>query len=78
MLSYVYRLVAEFRENHGYAPNLLYVNEDHLNRLLSELDDALGVDHIMQLLGMDLVINNEISHPHLAWVDKRWKSRAAL
>lgn len=30
MLSYIYRQIREFENQHGILPNLLYINEEHV------------------------------------------------
>jgi len=66
MLSYIFRLIDHFQRQHGVEPNLLYLNELHM----SELRKALAIGEttsITDLLRMELIISQEITHPHVAW-----------
>jgi hypothetical protein len=67
MLSFVVRLVWEFEREHGYAPNLLYLNENHLEHLREGFDARYAVQDIMDMLGMEILVENEILHPHVEW-----------
>lgn len=67
MLSFIVRLVSEFEQEHGYSPNLLYLNEKHLSRLRQGFDPSYDVFDIMAMLGMEMVVASDIAHPHVAW-----------
>ena len=67
MISYLYRLIQQFERQHGIHPNLLYLNEIHAEKLKQDFSDELPYHSITDLLKMELVINKEITHPHVAW-----------
>jgi hypothetical protein len=68
MLSHLFRMAADFQRLHGLAPNLLYLNERHL----AQLDEALpewraNSEQLRRYLAMDIVVDNELAHPRVAW-----------
>ena len=68
MLSYIYRIASEFQKEHGYPPNTLFLNRQHLARL--ELEFAgVGIERILELLGMEIRVEQESGHPHVGWFD---------
>ena len=67
MLSYIFRLIDHFQRQHGVEPNLLYLNELHMLELRKALAAGQTIQSITDFLGMELIINREITHPHVAW-----------
>jgi hypothetical protein len=67
MLSFINRLVREFEHEHGIRPNLLYLNRFHVEHLKTSLDTSYSMPQILGLLGMELIIENDITQPHVAW-----------
>ena len=67
MLDYIYRLVRGFEQEHGVHPNLLYLNRIHTEHLQSSFDERFTLGQIMNLLHMEMIIDPEITHPHVAW-----------
>ena len=76
MLSYIMRLVEHFQHEHGCRPNLLYLNNEQVQHLKSDFSDDLSMQHLCQMLDMELVIDREVIHPHVAWVQSA--SRLAM
>jgi hypothetical protein len=76
MLSYIYRLVHDFEKEHGLPPNLLYLNQAHMSVLREQLGPAKRLDDVVGLLGMELIITQEATHPHVAWVQAGWQRKA--
>jgi len=68
MLSYIYRIASEFQKEHGYPPNTLFLNRQHLARLELEFD-GVRVERILELLGMEIRVEQESGHPHVGWFD---------
>ena len=68
MLDYIYRLVNSFEREHGIHPNLLYLNPVQSEYLKSSFDESYSLAQIMQILRMEMIIDSEIMHPHVAWV----------
>jgi len=67
MLSYIYRLINSFENEHDFSPNLLQINPVHLEHLKSAFDSNYSIERIMSVLRMDLVINTDCIHPQVSW-----------
>ena len=67
MLSFIYRIAAEFRSAHGHAPNVLYLNPIHLQRLLGEFGPEYDFEFITRFLKMEVLVYPDQTHPHVAW-----------
>lgn len=67
MLSYILRLIDEFKREHGCQPNLLYLNDFHLNHLKSGLAEELTLPLMCEMFQMELIVTREVIHPHVAW-----------
>jgi len=67
MLSFIYRLIHHFEKEHGIHPNLLYLNQAHMQALREQLRSSTLLDEIVTLLGMEIIISQEIVHPHVVW-----------
>lgn len=67
MISYILRIISEFQQEHGYQPNLLYLNEFHLNHLKAGFADDMSLPDLCDLMKMELIITGEVIHPHVAW-----------
>jgi hypothetical protein len=67
MISFILRIIDEFKREHGYPPNLLYLNEFHLNHLMSSLAEDLTLPLICELFQLELIVNREVIHPHVVW-----------
>lgn len=76
MLSFIYRLVRDFEKEHGIHPNLLYLNQAHMHFLREQMSSAKQLDDIVNLLGMEIIITQEATHPHVAWVQLAWQRKA--
>ena len=67
MLAYINRMVREFENSHGMHPNLLYLNRSHSEYLKQSFAADYSLGQIMASLQMELIIDQEIVHPHVAW-----------
>lgn len=67
MLSYINQQASNFEEDHGLQPNLLYLSKEHVKHLINNFSDQYDLNAIMDFLQMELVISNEIIHPHVGW-----------
>jgi hypothetical protein len=67
MLSHIYRLIRNFKLEHGIHPNLLHLNRNHVEHLKAAFEDSYSLEQIMNVLDMELIIEEEIMHPHVAW-----------
>lgn len=67
MLDYIYRLVTGFEREHGMRPNLLYISPSHCTHLKASFDEKYSMNEIIDLLGMEIVIDSSCVHPHVCW-----------
>lgn len=67
MLSYIVQQASNFEQEHGIQPNLLYLSEEHISFLKEDFSDQYDLNAIRDFLQMELIINNEIVHPHVGW-----------
>ena len=67
MLAYIYRLINGFEQKHGVPPNTLYLNHAHSQHLQASFDEDYSLAQIMETLQMEMVIDPELMHPHVAW-----------
>ena len=67
MLSFILRLAQEFEQEHGIYPNLLYLNRFHAEHLKAAFDLNYTMSQILEILDMELIIQNDITHPHVVW-----------
>ena len=72
MLSVLNQLTTHFEQKNGYRANLLYVNTQQLEQLKEQLSEA-DIEILSQLIGMDIVIVENTSEPHLSWAQIPWK-----
>lgn len=75
MLSFIMRIVNAFERNHGVTPTLLYLNRTQLRALTHELEDRPAHHELVQMLGIELVISDDVIHPHVAWTEPRHLGR---
>ena len=68
MLSHINRIASEFQKEHGYPPNTLLLNRQHLARLKLEFA-GVNIEEILEVLGMDIRLEQDIGHPHVGWFD---------
>ncbi|MDX2504881.1 MAG: hypothetical protein QNL62_10445 [Gammaproteobacteria bacterium] len=72
MLSAINRLTNSFEQQHGFRPNLLYVNTAQLELLKKQFSEP-DIEILAQLIGMDVVIFETTSLPHVSWAQIPWK-----
>ncbi len=72
MLSVLNQLTTRFEQKNGFRPNLLYVNTQQLEQLKEQLSEA-DIEILSQLIGMDIVIVENTSKPHVSWAQILWK-----
>jgi len=78
MLSFIYRIATEYEKNHGFQANLLYLNQEHFDCLCDELSEIKDLGDICLLLGMQIVLERELVHPHVYWSDINWNQAVAV
>lgn len=69
MLSFLFRLIRAFRQEHGIAPNLLTMNEFHYQKLRESLPEMTRYEQIAQFLRLDIEISAEAVHPQVSALD---------
>jgi hypothetical protein len=77
MLSFIYKLVSDFEQRHGIRPNLLYLSEVHAIHLKDGFSDEYDLKQITDMLGMEIIIDRGVIHPHVAWT-RLYESQAAV
>ena len=73
MLSYIYSVAKQFEHEHGFYPNLLYMNYAHLECLKQQLEDPNDFNSILVFLGMELILEQDTISPCVAWAKTPWK-----
>jgi hypothetical protein len=71
MLSYIFRLAFDFEREHGYWPNMLYLNAEQFRHWQGEFKQPEDFDEITRRLRMEIVISVDALHPHVAWIPNR-------
>ena len=66
MLSFLCRIATDFESEHGFRPNVLYINSSHLRRMRDDFADS-SMTSIRRLLGMEIVVSADAVHPHVGW-----------
>ena len=77
MLGFIYRIIRDFELEHGIHPNLLYLNRFHSEHLKAAFDDGYSICQIMNTLQMELIIDQNAMHPHVAWTDAAQRLKAS-
>ncbi len=72
MLSKINQLTVEHEQQHGFRPNLLYINTAQLELLKEQLSEP-DIQILAQLIGMDIVITEENLKAHVSWAQIPWK-----
>ena len=67
MLGFIVRLVSSFEKEHGFRPNLLYINRTHSEHLKDAFDEQFSFSQIVEMLEMEIIIQPEATHPYVAW-----------
>jgi len=68
MLSFLYRLVRAFRQEHGYSPNVVIMNAQHYQRLLENVPEMQNYGSVSRFLMMEVILSEESVHPHVGWI----------
>lgn len=67
MLAYIYRLIVNFEQEHGVAPNTIYLSRTHCEHLQAGFHASYSIGQIMETLQMGMIIDSGAIHPHVAW-----------
>ena len=68
MLSYIYRLSREFEQHMGYFPNVLFINQQHMEHLKNSFDSQANLDEIRSQLGLEILLRRDAIHPSVNWL----------
>jgi len=74
MISFLYQLASKFEIEHGFRPNILYLNPKHYSQLRHDLAQIKNLDDLVTFLGMEVVLAGEMSHPHVAYSVVDWEN----
>lgn len=77
MLSYIFRLVEDFEQEHHMRPNVLYLNDEHFNRMRAEFADPNDIEEIVNRLEMEIMLDRAAVHPHVALIASSHRQAAA-
>lgn len=64
MLSYILGMAYRFEREHGFSPNLLYLNQEHMQSLCAELGVS-AASNLSERLGLAVTIYPDIAHPQV-------------
>lgn len=78
MLSFIYRLVHDYEQEHGFRPNVLYLNRGHFEHMRQELAEIRDLGTMSHLLGMEIVLDPELTQPHVNWTSIDWRRAVAV
>lgn len=67
MLSFLFRLMRAYQREHGFLPNMLYINDFHYQKLRESLPDIASHEEIAAFLQLDIVIRGDAVHPSVVW-----------
>lgn len=68
MLSFLFRLIRAYQREHGFLPNVLYINDFHYQQLFESLPEFTNHEEIAAFLQLDVVLQADAVHPSIAWV----------
>lgn len=68
MLSFLYRLVRAFRQEHGYRPNVVVMNTQHYLQLVQALPELQDYGSISRFLMLEVMVSEDSVHPHVGWM----------
>ena len=72
MLSRIYSVAKDFENEHGFSPNILYMNYTHLECLKQQLEDPNDFNSILVFLGMELILEQNAADPSVSWSRRPW------
>ncbi len=78
MLSFIYQIARRFERQHGFSPNLIHLNHRQFEHLCAELAEIRGLDNLSQVLGMEIVLESDLTHPSVSWSAVDWGHAVAV
>jgi len=70
MLSFVYRLVDDYEQEHGLRPNTLYLSHNHLQHLTDSFSQGTCLENIIDYLDMEIILDESAIHPRVGWMNR--------
>jgi len=74
MLSFLYRLIRAFVQEHGYRPNVVVMNRHHYRQLQESLPE---MHDFAPFLGLEVILSDDCVHPHVAWLPQARRASTA-
>ena len=68
MLDYLYHSAVNYRKLHGYLPNLVYMNDQHLKSLQDQLQNNNEFANLIKSSKIKIVLSQTLSHPSFAYI----------
>jgi len=78
MLSFIYQIARHFERKHGFSPNLIHLNHTQFKHLCAELAEIRGLDNLSRVLGMEIVLESDLTHPSVSWSAVDWGQAVAV
>ncbi|MFK5984747.1 MAG: hypothetical protein QM479_04905 [Pseudomonadota bacterium] len=72
MISTINRLTVQYEKKHKHRPNLLYINNKQLELLIEQFCET-KIDVISQLIGMEIIIVQDLQQSYVSWAQISWK-----
>jgi len=72
MLSTISRLTNSYQKQHGYRPNLLYLNTAQLELLKEQISEP-DIEIVSQLIGMEIILISDNKKAYVSWAQISWK-----
>jgi hypothetical protein len=72
MLDHILGRIQSFERQHGFSPNVVYINHSHY-RVLHQQCPGLFSDTVTYQLGFHLILvpDCELAHPRIGWIPPR-------
>ena len=68
MLSFLYRLIRAFHQEHGYSPNVVVMSSQHYQQLMESVPELREYANVRRFLRMEVILSEDCVHPHVAWL----------
>jgi hypothetical protein len=68
MLSFLYRLIRAFHQEHGYTPNVVTMSKEHYRQLRADMPEIQDYDNVSRFLMLEIILSEDSVHPHVGWM----------
>jgi len=72
MIATINKLSQQYEQKQGHRANLLYINNEQLE-LLKEQFCEKKVDAISQMIGMEIILVQDLKQAYVSWAQISWK-----